>query len=96
MQIVDTRIAVPFSLWRVFYCFSPSSPKDDVTRDNLQHRCLAQHSITALLRHCFEWLQHWPNIATLCCAENGRCKSSLVAYLNSDQHQSSPYYNIAL
>ena len=31
-----------------------------------------------MLRHCFEWLQHCSNIATLCCAENRRCKSSRV------------------
>ena len=42
----------------------------DVTRDDSQQRFLAQHSITALLRHCFKWLQHCSNIATLCCAEN--------------------------
>ena len=52
--------------------------KDDVTRDDSQQRFLAQHSITALLWHCFEWLQHCSNIATLCCAENRRGKSSRV------------------
>ena len=30
--------------------------KGDVTRDDSQQRFLAQHSITALLRHCFKWL----------------------------------------
>ena len=39
---------------------------------------LAKQSITALLRHCFKWLQHCFNIATLCCAENRRCESSCV------------------
>ena len=39
---------------------------------------LAQISITILLRHCFEWLQHCSNIAALCCAQNRRCESSLV------------------
>ena len=43
--------------------------KGDVTRDDLQQRFLAQHSITALLWHCFEWLQNRFNIATLYCAK---------------------------
>ena len=43
-----------------------------------QRRFLAQSSITTLLRHCFEWLQHCSNIAALCCAQNRRCESSLV------------------
>ena len=30
----------------------------------------AQHGITTLLRHCFEWLQHCSNNATLRWAEN--------------------------
>ena len=50
----------------------------DVTRDDSQRRFLSQHSVVTLLRHCFEWLQHCSNIATLCCAKNGRCKSSRV------------------
>ena len=36
---------------------------------------LAQRSITTLLRHSFEWLQHCSDIATLCCAQNRRCES---------------------
>ena len=43
----------------------------DVTRDDLQRRFLARHSVATLLRHCFEWLQHCSSIATLCCAKNG-------------------------
>ena len=39
---------------------------------------LAQHSVATLLRHCFEWLQHCSDIATLCCAKNRRCESSRV------------------
>ena len=31
--------------------------KGDVTRNDSERRFLAQHSITILLRHCFEWLQ---------------------------------------
>ena len=50
--------------------------KDDVTLYDSQQRFLAQHSVTALLWRCFEWLQHCSNIAMLCCAENRRCKSS--------------------
>ena len=41
---------------------------DDVTRDDSQRRFLAQHSVATLLRHCFEWLHHCPNIEALCCA----------------------------
>ena len=39
--------------------------KGDVTRDDSQRRFLAQDIIPTLLRHCFEWLQHGSNIATL-------------------------------
>ena len=52
--------------------------KGDVTRDDSQRRFLAQHSVATLLRHCFEWLQHWSSIATLYCAKNRRCESSRV------------------
>ena len=38
----------------------------DVTQDDSQRRFLAQHSVATLLRHCFEFLQHYSNIATLC------------------------------
>ena len=64
-------------IWRSFTAVNREL-KDDVTRDDSQQRFLAQHSITELLWHCFEWLQHCSNIATLCCAENRRCKSSRV------------------
>ena len=43
----------------------------DVTRDDLQRRFLAQHSVATLSWHCFEWLQHCSSIATLCCGKNG-------------------------
>ena len=46
--------------------------------DSQQRFFLAQHSIAVLFRHCFEWLQHCSNIATLCCAENRRCLASRV------------------
>ena len=42
----------------------------------------AQHSVATLLRHCFEWLQHCSNIATLCCAKNRRRESSRVTPLH--------------
>ena len=45
--------------------FAQHDSKGDVTRNDSQQRFLEQHSITALLRHCFEWLQHCSNIATL-------------------------------
>ena len=52
--------------------------KGGVTRDDSQRRFLAQHSVATLLRHCFGWLQHCSNIATLYCAKNRRCESSRV------------------
>ena len=52
--------------------------KGDVTRDDSQRRFSAQHSVTTLLRHCFESLQHCSNIATLFCDNSRRCKSSRV------------------
>ena len=57
---------------------------DDVIRNYSQLPYLAQHSITTLLRHCFEWLQHCSNIATLCCAKNRRCESSRVTSPSSN------------
>ena len=41
---------------------------------------LAQHSVAALLQHCFEWLQHCSNIVALFCAKNRRCESSRVTW----------------
>ena len=43
-----------------------------MTRDKSQRRFLAQHSVAPLLPHCFEWLQRWSNIATMCCTKNRR------------------------
>ena len=60
------------SVLTAFHC------KCDVSRDHSQRRFLVQHSVATLLRHCFEWLQHWSSIATLCCAINRRCESSRV------------------
>ena len=55
--------------------------KGEVTRDDSQRRFLAQYSVAILLRHCFEWLQHCSNIATLCCAKTRRGESSPVTSL---------------
>ena len=52
--------------------------KGDVTWDDLRRRFLAQHIISTLLRHCFEWWQHCFKVATLCCAKNRRCESFRV------------------
>ena len=43
--------------------------------DDSQQKFLVQHSITTLSRHCFQWLQHWSNIAIMCCAWNCRYES---------------------
>ena len=58
--------------------------KGDVSWNDSQQRFLAQHSITALLRHCFEWLQYCSNIATLCCTKYRRCQSSSVGDICND------------
>ena len=50
----------------------------DITWDDSQRRFLAQHSVAALLRHCFECLQHRASVATLRCAKNRRYESSRV------------------
>ena len=58
-----------------------SRVEGDVTRADvlfLFFLFLAQQSITTLLRHCFEWLQHCSNIRTLCCAQNRPYESSAV------------------
>ena len=52
--------------------------KGDVTWDDSQRQFLAPHNVATLLRHCFKWLQHCCNIATLCCAKNRRCELSRV------------------
>ena len=53
-------------------------------QDDSQRRFLVQHSITTtLLRHCFEWLQHCSNIATMCCAWNRRFETSRVKIGNN-------------
>ena len=62
----------------------PRSLVKDVTRIDSQRRFLAQHCVAILLRHCFEWLQHCSNIATMCCAKNRGCKSSR---LTSPRHE---------
>ena len=47
----------------------------DLERDDSKRRFLAQQSVATLLRHCFDWLQHFLSVATLCCAKNRRCES---------------------
>ena len=49
--------------------------KGDVTRDDLQRRFLAQHSVAMLVQCCNNLKQHRNNVATLCCAKNLRCES---------------------
>ena len=36
------------------------------------------------LQHCFKWLQHCSNMATLCCAKNRPCESSRVTSPQKD------------
>ena len=52
--------------------------KGEVTRDDCND---AQHSVAALLQHCFEWSQHCSSIATLRCSKNSRRESSCVLSL---------------
>ena len=54
-------------------------------KNKKKNRCLgdvarydSQNIVATVLGHCFEWLQHCSNIATLCCAKNRSCKSSRV------------------
>ena len=64
----------------------------DATWDDWQRRFLAHHSIATLLWHCFEWSQHWFNIATVCCTKNRCSESSRVTSPlspKSDQHHFS-------
>ena len=61
--------------------------KGDVPRDDSQRLFLAQDIIPTLLRHCFEWLQHGSNIATLCCAKKSSlrivpCNITLTLFAN--------------
>ena len=96
----------PCLIW--FSCRRKSYPVDcvewhkslkvDVARDDSQRRFLAKHSITTSLRHCFEWLQHCSNIATLCFAQNRRCESSRVTstYLFLSTRQSLHLKNFAM
>ena len=47
--------------------------QETIRNDDFWHK-----SVATLLGHCFEWLQHSSNVATLCCAKNGCCESSRV------------------
>ena len=50
----------------------------DVTGDDSQRRCLAQHSVAMLEQCCIHSKQCRNNVARLCCAKNRRCESSRV------------------
>ena len=52
--------------------------KGDATRDDLQRRFLAQHSVVMLEQCSNHSKQCRNNVATLCCAKNRRCESSRV------------------
>ena len=80
MAIENDKTSYMWELVSVTTTFSVAKThsKDDVTRDDLKRRFLAQHSVATLLRRCFEWLQHCSSIATLCSAKNSSCKSSRV------------------
>ena len=52
--------------------------KGDVTRNDIQRRFLAQHSIAMLEQRCNHSNQYYNNVETLCCARNRRCNSSRV------------------
>ena len=55
--------------------------KRDVTPDDSQQRFLAQHNAAMLEQCCNHSKQCRNNIATLCCARNRRCESSLKHHL---------------
>ena len=48
-----------------------------IINNSFERNTALQH----LLRHCFKWLQHCPNIATRCCAENRCCEWSRATSL---------------
>ena len=82
-KISDNRITKKYSLtadnYEVWFRMDSTQRAAIYHRvPDSQRRFLAQSSITTLLRHCFEWLQHCSNIAALCCAQNRRCESSHV------------------
>ena len=73
-----------------FFCVRPQLRGEQFFREraNTTQRCnTTQHNVATLLRHCLEWLQHCPNIATLCCAENRRCESSRVTWPLSERQE---------
>ena len=80
----DTKIKVIWLVdtfrkrWQLYWDNLRMIKLGEVTRDDLQRRLLAQYSVAILLRHCFEWLPHCSNIATLCCAKTRRGESSRV------------------
>ena len=51
--------------------------KGHVTRDDLQRRFLAQHSVAMLEQCCSCSKQCRNNVVMLCCSKNRRCESSL-------------------
>ena len=59
-----------------------SQTKGNVTRDDPQQRFLGQHSVAMLEQCCNHSKQCRNNVATLCCAKNRRCESSLIHHLN--------------
>ena len=77
---VCSKCKVTFLLIRptaVFSPFSLPSPPNVMLHWTIRNDdFLAQRSVATFLRHCFEGLQHCSSIATLCCANNGRCESS--------------------
>ena len=58
----DTKIKVIWLVdtfrkrWQLYWDNLRMIKLGEVTRDDLQRRYLAQHSVATLLRHCFEWL----------------------------------------
>lgn len=58
---------------RIYYiiCKQPIQALNDI-EPNIYHnwiKVMLQHSVMTLSQHCFELLQHCPNIATLCSAK---------------------------
>ena len=89
---------VTFLLIRPIVVFSPSSLpsplKGDVTRHDLQRRFSAQHSVTTLLSHRFERLQHCSTFPALCCAKNRFYILFKPNYIYYRELRFSPWLNI--
>ena len=72
------QLLLQFTTGITIYDIITIHDKTVVTRDDLQRRFLAQHSVAISEQCCVHSKQCLNNIATLCCAKNRRWESSRV------------------